>query len=201
MITWSSKPIAALSTIALLSACDVADTGASLLESITPPQDATLPAVPLTQAKMMRGNVTLVPPIGYCIDAESLSQSFALMARCDTLGAATGGASAPLGVITVSLVRNAKNAALPTPQEITTATGLGAPEDTRQGESSVIFKTKGSTPSPDLSPIQWRSVSRVGDYTMGAALFGQEGRRAVSSEGADVLEEMIKRTSGKSSAT
>jgi hypothetical protein len=201
MNTWSSKPVAALSSIVLLSACDVADTGTSLLASITPPHDAALPAVPLTQALMMRGNVTLVPPSGYCIDAESLSQSFALMARCDTLGAATGGAGAPIGVLTVSFARSAKNANLPTPQEITAETGLDAPESTRQGETSVVFKTKGSAPSPDLSPTHWRSVSMVGDYTMGAALFGQAGHRAVSSEGADVLEDMIKRTSAKSNAT
>jgi hypothetical protein len=197
MNTWNSKPIAALSIIVLLSACDVTDTGTSLLANITPPADAALPAVPLTQALMMRGNVTLVPPNGYCIDAESLSQSFALMARCDTLGAATGGAGAPTGVLTVSLTRSKKNADLPTPQEVTTATGLGTPENTRTKDSSVVFKTTGSAPSPDLSPEHWRSVSKIGNYIMGAALFGPKDRRAVSPEGADLLEEMIKRTMAK----
>lgn len=201
MITWTSKFIAALSTIVLLSACDIPDTGAELLASIAPAEDAALPAIPLVQALMMRGKVTLVPPIGYCIDAESLSQSFALMARCDTLGAATGGNGAPVGVLTVSLTRSAKNAAVPTPQEIATATGLGTPENAREGEFSVIFRTTGSVPSPDLSPIHWRSVSKVGNFTMGAALFGPEGRRAVSPEGSDVLEEMIKRTTDKTNAS
>jgi hypothetical protein len=201
MNTWNSKPIAALSIIVLLSACDGTDTGTSLLANITPPADAALPAVPLTQALMMRGNVTLVPPNGYCIDAESLSQSFALMARCDTLGAATGGAGAPTGVLTVSLTRSKKNADLPTPQEVTTATSLGTPENTRGNDSSVVFKTTGSAPSPDLSPEHWRSVSKIGNYIMGAALFGPKDRRAVSPEGADLLEEMIKRTMAKTNAT
>lgn len=149
---------------------------------------------------MMRGNVTLVPPSGYCIDPESLSQSFALMARCDILGAATGGEGAPLGVLFVSLAHNVVSPALPTAQDMATAAGVTAPENTRQTNTSVIFRTKGKPPSEDLSPTHWRSVATVGEFTIGASLFGPEGRRAVSTEGASVLEEMIKRTTAKTSA-
>lgn len=190
MTTWSSKPLSALSIIGLLSACNTVDTG-----------NIFAPAVaPLTQALMMRGKITLVPPSGYCIDAKSLSQSFALMARCDTLGAATGGRGQPTGVLTVSFARSAKNATLPTAQEIATATGMNMPENTREGEASVVFKTTGRAPTSDLSPKHWRSISKVGEYTMSAALFGQKGQRAVSPEGASILEDMIKRTTDKTNA-
>jgi hypothetical protein len=193
MTTWSSKPLIALSIIGLLSACDTADTGKGLAQR----KDA---AAPLTQALMMRGKITLVPPSGYCIDAKSLSQSFALMARCDTLGAATGGRGQPTGVLTVSFARSTKNATLPTAQEIATAAGLGVPENTREGEASVVFKTTGHAPASDLSPKHWRSISEIGEYTMSAALFGQKDQRAVSPEGASILEDMIKRTTDKTNA-
>lgn len=149
---------------------------------------------------MMRGKVTLVPPSGYCIDPESLNQSFALMARCDALGAATGGSGAPVGVMTVSFARSAPNTAVPTAQEFAAAAGLGSPETTRTHAAGVIFKTSGPPPADDLSPHHWRAVSRIGDFTMGAALFGPEDRRAVSEEGAEVLHEMIQRTTNKTNA-
>ena len=113
MTTWTSKHLIALGLASVLGACEAMDTGTTLLAGLAPLEDAALPAVPLTQAMMMRGGVTLVPPSGYCIDPESLSHKFALMARCDNMGAATGGEGAPAGVLTVSLTRNVLNPILP----------------------------------------------------------------------------------------
>ena len=200
MTTWTSKHLIALDLASVLGACEAMDTGTTLLAGLAPPEDAALPAVPLTQAMMMRGGVTLVPPSGYCIDPESLSHNFALMARCDNMGAATGGEGAPAGVLTVSLTRNVLNPILPTAQEVATAAGVGPPEDARQSDNGIVFRTKGVAPSPDLSPTHWRSIAKVGKFTMGAALFGPEGRRAVSPEGASLLEEMIKSTTNKTNA-
>lgn len=200
MTTWTSKHLIALDLASVLGACEAMDTGTTLLAGLAPPEDAALPAVPLTQAMMMRGGVTLVPPSGYCIDPESLSHKFALMARCDNMGAATGGEGAPAGVLTVSLTRNVLNPILPTAQEVATAAGVGPPEDARQSDNGIVFRTKGVAPSPDLSPTHWRSIAKVGKFTMGAALFGPEGRRAVSPEGASLLEEMIKSTTNKTNA-
>ncbi len=197
MTIWTSRPLIALGFASMLGACDETDLGNTLLAGLTPPEDAALPAVPLTQALMMRGNVTLVPPTGYCIDPESLSQSFALMARCDNMGAATGGEGAPLGVLTVSFARSGLSPTIPTAQDVATAAGVSTPEDARQTDESVVFRTKGKAPSPDLSPIHWRSISKVGQFTMGASLFGPKGRRIVSGEGASMMEEMIKRTTAK----
>jgi len=201
MTTWTSKPIAALGIVVMLGACDAVDQSGGLLAGLAPPGDAALPPVPLTQAMMMQGKVALVPPGGYCIDPESLTQNFALMARCDALGAPEGGYGAPIGVLTVSFARD-RDAKSPVPsaQEIADATGLGSPLSTRSHTGSVIFQTTGPPPVADLSPLHWRSVSRVGGYTMGAALFGPADRRAVSEEGAEFLTEMIRRTTEKTNA-
>lgn len=202
MTTWTSKQVAVLGLLGLLGACDEAlETGGGLLAAIAPPEDTALPAVPLTQALMMGGQLTLVPPAGYCIDPESLSQSFALMGRCDAMGAATGGAGAPVGVMTVSIARSAKNTSLPSATDITEAINVTVPRDTREAPERTIFKTTGTPPSPDLSPQHWRGVAKVGDFTIGAALFGPEGQRAVSAEGASVLEDMLERTTAKTNAS
>tara|TARA_R110000850_G_scaffold8139_21_gene30218 strand:- start:514 stop:1122 length:609 start_codon:yes stop_codon:yes gene_type:complete len=201
MTTWTSKTLAALGILVMLGACDAADQSGGLLAGLAPPGDAALPPVPLTQAMMMKGNVALVPPGGYCIDPESLTQSFALMARCDALGAPEGGYGAPIGVLTVSFARDRDpQKPIPSAQEITEATGLGTPLSARSHTGSVVFQTTGPPPVADLSPLHWRSVSRVGGYTMGAALFGPADRRAVSEEGGAFLIEMIRRTTEKTNA-
>lgn len=200
MITWISKPLAALTLLSAVSACEGTDASNALLAGFSPPSDAALPAPPLLQALMMRGKVTLVPPQGFCIDPDSLTQSFALMARCDTLGADTGTGGAPIGVLTVSFARSAAGATLPTAQEIATAAKLGVPSAVTPADASVVFRTSGAAPSRDLSAQHWRSVAQVGDFTMGAALFGPDGQRAVSEEGAGMLREMIRRTTQKTQA-
>lgn len=182
----------------VLGACEGMDTSGGLLANLVPPEDTALPAVPLTQAKMMRERVTIVPPNGYCIDPESLTQSFALMARCDALGAATGGVGAPVGVLTVSLSRSAAGAPVPSAQDIATAAGLTAPQDLRETTNSIVFKASGPTPVPDLTPQQWRAVAKVDRFTMGAALYAPVGRRAQSEEGASLLQQLIQRTIEKS---
>jgi len=182
----------------MLGACE--DIGTGGLASLGALGDTALPAVPLTQALMMRGAVTLVPPTGYCIDPDSLTQSFAVMARCDTLGADTGSHGAPAGVLAVSLSRQAADAPLPSAQDITTAAGLSAPQHLQKSDNGIVFKTSGTVTASDLSPEHWRSVVHVGEFMMGAALYGPANRRAVSEEGAGVLRDMIKRTTDKTNA-
>lgn len=198
MTTWTCKPLTVLALIGFLSACDDAlDASGGLLAAIAPPEDAALPAVPLTQALMMRGQVTLVPPSGFCIDPESLSQSFALMGRCEAMGASGGAAGAPAGVMTVSVARSAKNAPLPTAVQIAEAAGVTPPSDVQQTADRIIFMTTGIAPSGDLSSEHWRGVLKLDRFTIGAALFGPEGRRAVSPEGARVIQDMLDRTATK----
>lgn len=201
MTIWSSKKAALLGLAGLLGACDSPlEKTSGLLSALKPPQDAALPPVPLTQALMMRGGVTLVPPSGYCIDPESLSESFALMGRCDQMGAPTGGAGAPVGVLTVSIARTGEDGPLPSAQQIAQAIDATPPEDVRATADRVIFKTVSLPPSADLAPQHWRGVAKVEGFTIGTALFGPQGQRAVSPEGARVLEQMLERTAAKTSA-
>lgn len=196
MNIWTSRPLAALGLLVLLAACEETSNG-DRSTSIAPQGNAAGAPVPLTRADMMRGGVTLVPPEGFCIDPESLTQSFALMARCDALGAPTGGAGAPLGVLTVSFTRSPVDEALPDAADIATAANVAPPRDVKTTETSVIFQTEGDAPSEGLAASHWRAVAKFDRFIMGAALFGPENRRAVSSEGAEVLRQMITRSAAK----
>ena len=198
---WPSRPLAALAVVAALGGCADGVDPAALLAGLTPPEDVVAPGIPLTQAMMMRGKVTLVPPGGYCIDPDSLTQSFALMGRCDVMGVATESTGAPAGVMTVSIARSSKSAPLPNPAEISTASGLGSAQDARTGDASIVFKTTGPPPSADMSPTHWRGIAKLNRFTIGAALYGPEGHRAVSAEGASLIEDMLKRTTAKTNAS
>ncbi|MEQ6249696.1 hypothetical protein ABMC89_12455 [Sulfitobacter sp. HNIBRBA3233] len=197
MTTWISRVGAALLCCAGLAACEGVDGSGGFLDALAT-SGATKPArPPLTQAVMMRGGVTLVPPAGFCIDPYSLRQDFALMARCDTLGANTGGRGAPLGLMTASFTRSAAGAALPSASDYAKAAGLAAPERQRDAADHTVFATRGTPPTPELSDLHWRAVARLGTYTMGVALFGAEGKRALSIEGAGLVEDLIARTRSK----
>lgn len=200
-MAWPRKQLAALAVVATLGGCAEGEGPASLLAGLAPPEDVVVPGIPLTQAMMMRGKVTLIPPGGYCIDPDSLTQNFALMGRCDVMGADTKNTGVPAGVMTVSIARSAKSAPLPNPAEISTASGLGAAQDARTGDASIVFKTTGPPPSADMSSTHWRGIAKLNRFTIGAALYGPEGRRAVSGEGAGLIEDMLKRTAAKTNAS
>jgi hypothetical protein len=151
-------------------------------------------AKPLSQARMAGGAVTLVAPSGFCIDSGSLEARFALMARCDALGANAAAAGAPLGLITVSLVPSAPGTALPTPQDSARAADLSGIGNVTQDGTTTLFRARGAAPNAALAPVHWRGIARLGSFAMGAALYGEPEGRAVSEEGAEILAEMIRRS-------
>lgn len=198
MTIWTSKGAAALLGSLVLAGCDAAPTGQGLLAGLLSPGSDTVDRPPLTQALMMQGAITLVPPTGFCIDPNSLNQSFALLARCDTLGAATGDRGAPLGIMTVSLTPRGTETPLPTAADVATASDTSDPDHIRDRQDHIIFATEGQPPLPQMDERHWRAIAKVGGYTMGVALFGPKEKRAVSVEGAGLLEELIQRTQAKS---
>ena len=154
---------------------------------------------PLTQAQMMRGAVTLVPPSGYCIDPSSLKQNFALMARCDTLGGKNGALDAPLGVMTISL-------AAATGDPLTLASVATAADGTTLGErfdgkGVQMARAKTSTPPQGLSRTHWRAVTKVSVTNLSVALFAPSESPALGSEGRSMIRSMINASQSASVAT
>ena len=79
MNTWSFRAALFALFASLLASCDGAE---NLFEGVLADRKNTA----LPQATLAFGAVKLIPPEGYCIDAGNLSNDFAIMARCDTLG-------------------------------------------------------------------------------------------------------------------
>ncbi|HBR39190.1 MAG TPA: hypothetical protein DD939_18060, partial [Sulfitobacter pontiacus] len=147
---------------------------------------------PLSRAKMA-GGVELVAPDGFCIDQTSLEARFAVIARCDGLGAPASAGAAPRGLITVSLTQS-KPGSLPSAQQIAAETSLQNVSDVEKGDQSVTFRAQGRIPVGGLSPNQWRGVARMGTQTAGIAVYGPERGEIVSASGRRVLTQLITRS-------
>ncbi len=184
MTTWSSRAAATALALLGLAGCE---------EGFGTTSNAAL-----SQAKMAFGAVTLVPPRGFCIDRNSLKQQFALIARCDALGAPSAAADAPIGVITVSFSAAQAEGSLPTPEDTAAALDLSNISARRETDNAILFRAQGAAPVEGLSPRHWRATTRVGGHIMGVALYGPSDGRAVSGEGRAILTELIDGTSAGS---
>ncbi|MEM6303673.1 MAG: hypothetical protein AAF744_03075 [Pseudomonadota bacterium] len=183
MNTWSSSALLLSASLAL-SSC-----GAVQLPSFGGADKA-----PLTRSLMASGAVTLVPPQGFCIDPRSLNQQFALMARCDTLGAPAAAGGAALALITVSFTTAPEDAALPTALETADAAKLARVDAAKSENRAITFRAEGIPPVSDLDVTHWRGTARLGAHVMGVALYGPMGGRAISSEGREIINDLIRRT-------
>jgi len=191
MTTWTCKGTAAAIALSVLAACEDGQ-GAGFLQGLVP--GGTAPPVALSQANMAFGAVTLVPPAGFCIDRGSLKQNFALMTRCEALGAPSSVAGTPFGIITASF--SSASAIVPTPSDTAAALELEAVSDAIAREASVTFRAKGTPPADGLSDTHWRATALIGTQMMGLAFYGPVDGQAVSSEGRAILVSLITKLGG-----
>lgn len=189
MTTWSCKSALAGAALLALAACEDGQS-MSFLEGIgSAPRN-----VALSRSQMANGAFTLVPPRGFCIDRRNLSQRFALLARCDTLGAPDQIGGAPLAIITISVTPGGADVSLPTAQHVADAARLARVDANTSDNNAITFRAEGPPPVAGLDDRHWRGTARVGDYLMGVAVYGPSGGRAISTEGREVLNELIRRT-------
>jgi hypothetical protein len=193
MTIWTFKTTAAALGLLTLAACgDVVDL--PVLGGLTQPDDAAVPPVALSQTQMANKAFTLVPPQGFCIDKSSLKQRFALMARCDTLGAPDVAGGAALGILTVSVTPEGRADTLPTPRQTADALKLARVSAPSVAPDSVTFRAEGVPPVADLDASHWRGTLRINGQLVGLALFGPKGGRATSDEGREILNALISRS-------
>lgn len=187
MTTWTFRALIASLALGFLSACDATTLG-------PPAVDAGEPQA-LGRVALAKGALTLVPPQGFCIDRSSIKPRFALMARCDALGApASSSIGAPVALITVSLLEAAASAPLPTPAQTATAANLVKVSNPSDAKDMILYRAEGPVPVAGLDPRHWRGTARAGGFILGVALYGPPDSRAQSDEGRDIVRELIART-------
>lgn len=148
------------------------------------------------RATLEQGTVSLIPPNGYCIDIRSLRQSFALIARCDVLGAPLP-ADKPLAIITATTL------AMPADTAID-------PDDLRADAETVLTRSEtddlsmvqvqGTPPSPDMRDTYWRGAGRVGEQVLGLALYQAADTPDLGDTALELLVETMERTSAQTQA-
>ncbi len=182
MTTWISKRLfAGAMFLALASCVEVAGTGGGR---------ASGSGLPF--ATLARGAVTLVPPFGYCIDKRSLRPSFALMARCDTLGG-TATFGAPLALITAATVAQNGSASVAGPQDETILAR-------RQTETLTLLQVRGTPPSAEMRDVFWRALGQVGNQLVGLAIYEAAAGPALGESAPDLLAQTMRRTRAQTAA-
>ncbi|MCR8825315.1 hypothetical protein NTA49_02070 [Photobacterium sp. TY 1-4] len=159
-------------------------------------------SAPLRAASMANGEMILVAPEGFCIDRRSLKSSFALLARCDTLGDPDGAYGAPLGLITVSLSTIPANAAPISAAALQSALSDGSVLDRIETADAVLLRVQGTAPTREgLSATHWRGTGQVGSQRVGLAMYGAGDSAATGREGGRVLDRLMQRTRAQAAAT
>jgi hypothetical protein len=186
------KTAGGLAALMMLSAC-AEGPALNLL-----PQAEEKPLVPLIKAQMVEGAVTLVPPAGYCIEPSSLTQDFALMARCDLLKAKGSPLGAPIGLITASFAQNrgdVLNAA-----DVAIASDATVVE-TFEGEDLSIVRAQTQTPPNGQATTHFRAATKIEDYDLSLALFSPAESEAQGAVGASLLRNLVRSSKAASMET
>lgn len=182
-------------TALLLSACSQIST-LGLLEEIGLPSGTKIDP-PLINAQMVQGNVSLIPPAGFCIDPRSLTQRFALMARCDVLGAGNGALDAPLGLLTASFAPSDGSA--PKAADVAILGGNKVLEMLDFNNIDIV-RAQTETPPNGMSKDHMRAIAQIGDFDVSLAVYAPPGSAAQGPRGALMLQELVQASQGKSTA-
>lgn len=184
-----NKTIVTLAALTVLSACSEGPVFDLLQKGET---------TPLIKAQMVEGAVTLVPPSGYCIDSSSLTQTFALMARCDLLDAENGALNAPIGLLTASFATN--NGQALSAADVAFASNAVVIETIDTGGLEIV-RAKTDTPPNGLAKAHYRAATQIVGFDLSLALFSPPESEAQGARGTEMLRNLIKTSQDASIAT
>lgn len=188
MTIWNFSRFAAISALTFMAGCNTTNSLSF----------AAAPTPKVTQAKLADGAVTLVTPYGYCVDERSVrtrnSESFALIARCDTLGVDGFFEGHELVMIAVTTVEWTDGAQ---PSATQLAQSAGGAEVLKQrsvnGVPLLQLRDKNHGVAK-ASPNYWRGAFVANDQLVGVALYGNEDSAASNDDGGRILENLIVKT-------
>jgi hypothetical protein len=188
MSIWTFKRYLVVATCVFLFGCE--QTGDMGFMSPATPK----PGTALSKAVMAGGAIALVPPEGYCIDKSSLRPQFALMARCDVLGAGRAPANVPLALITASTVPMKDGAAAPSASELSRALGKARVLQVQDRAGLALVQAVGDIGLDGLGDRYWRGAFSVNGVLVGLALYAPQNGGASGTDGAKILNRLAQRT-------
>ncbi|MEM6758950.1 MAG: hypothetical protein AAF601_05675 [Pseudomonadota bacterium] len=145
-------------------------------------------------ASLSDGAVLLAAPNGFCVDPSSIERGFALMARCDTLGA-TGSGRAPLALITATTLAISSEA-LPEQEVLIGSNERVVNRQTR--DALALVQVQGAPPDPSFDDTFWRGRGQVGDQILGLAIYTPKGAASLGRQGPAILAQIMRRTLAQS---
>lgn len=191
MNTWTSKVFFVVASLALVAGCTPMPDSAAADTS-----PATRSKAQLTTAELARG-VVVNSPDGFCVDPDSLTKTFALMARCGALVEGAQSGDAPRAVITVSLPRMALSTELPSPEDL--VDDAEALLNAQPGADLNLAQVAGIAPAEGLSGRYWRGAGKLGRNVVGLAIYPAAGGPDLDSDGARLLRQTFTRMKAQGS--
>ena len=154
---------------------------------------------PPTQISLVDGDIRVIAPKGYCIDRRSVRQGsdtgFALLARCDTLGASGRFGTHELAIVTVAISRRQPaDTAGPTVAQLKRAASPAKVLGNRSGEGLVLLRLQsGAMKVPGVSSEHWRGAFALKGYLVGLGLYAPESSPMLDRTGAELLRDLTRR--------
>jgi hypothetical protein len=189
MTTWTSKAVAAALGLTLLGGCS---------EGFSFAATGPKPSQQVTQVDLSQGQVRLSAPRGYCVSPRSVSDTksggFALLARCDMVGATNRAVYQDLALITATTAPFAGDS----PPDLEGLTNSAAPAKIiAQAERNGVPMIRVETQAPaneHVSAQHWRAAFVANGQLVGLALYAPEKSAALTDQGADLLADLTVRT-------
>ncbi|MEX0351039.1 MAG: hypothetical protein AB3N15_16570 [Paracoccaceae bacterium] len=185
MNIWTSKVRVFALTLALLAGCD---------ELAAPQQGQALPR----SIALAGGDIVLRAPRGYCVEQRSVrngkNNSFALLARCEALGASRASATQGFALITVTTEARAE-AVQPDAETIARSAAPAKPGANRsEGDLSLVRFDDTVHQVRGASPQVWRTAFVANGNVVALALYAEDGSPMLGDRGARLLSELARRT-------
>ena len=208
-----SPPAAMLATLCTLSLSTLAgcsalpESGFSFASSGAQSAEASSRNAAKTQARFAKGAVVLVAPRGHCVDAKTLRQDseggFALLPRCSFLQGNSLFGRNKAAVITATIGKTNATTAPSTSDLARTAEGAKLLYYDDKGLLPLVrlqWHGHGATGNSGASAEHWRGAFVLNGNLVVLALYAPEGSELLGRPGADLLEEMTRRSLQASSA-
>ncbi|MCR8549056.1 dihydroxy-acid dehydratase [Salipiger sp. P9] len=147
---------------------------------------------PLARADLVRGDVVVAGPEGYCVDPVTLARragrDFAVIASCNILSGGKAGMFVEPMIMTVTVGGIDSAAALPAPSALALQAGqelIGG--STRDGLVAAQLAGGGTEVLEDGDPRYWRGAFLHNGRMIGLALYAPRGSFLAGADGREML--------------